>query len=54
MQETRKLVVRNSGSDENVLVMAGDLLLESVQKELIEKTKQKFGRIDILVIFNIS
>ncbi|PAV66961.1 hypothetical protein WR25_06296 [Diploscapter pachys] len=49
LEEARKLVVRNSGNDENVLVVAGDLLLESVQKELIERTKQKFGRIDILI-----
>ena len=49
LQKTIELIEKAGGSKNKVLTVAGDITDESVQKNLINKTVEKFGRIDVLI-----
>ena len=48
-QETVSEIVASGVPPSNVIVVRGDLREESVQREIIQKTIDTFGKIDILV-----
>ncbi|CAG5117582.1 unnamed protein product [Candidula unifasciata] len=44
-----KVVKANGGHEDRYLTVQGDLNDKNVRKEIVEKTVEKFGRLDILV-----
>lgn len=49
LKETHKLLKDVGVQEERILEVFGDVTDEKALKEIVEKTVQKFGRIDILV-----
>ena len=49
LQKTIELIERAGGSRDKVLTVIGEITDENVQRNLIDKTVEKFGRIDVLV-----
>ncbi|PAV82115.1 hypothetical protein WR25_12573 [Diploscapter pachys] len=49
LQETANQIVSAGILSENVVVVKGDLREDSVQKELLQKTLDTFGKLDILI-----
>lgn len=48
-QEVQKAILDEGVPESRVLVVRGPIEDEKVQKELVDKTVEKFGRIDVLV-----
>ncbi|XP_019647697.1 PREDICTED: 11-beta-hydroxysteroid dehydrogenase-like 4A, partial [Branchiostoma belcheri] len=49
LQTTAKACVEAGTPQDKILLVTGDICDEQVQKNLVEQTIQKFGRIDVLV-----
>ncbi|XP_078581821.1 3-oxoacyl-[acyl-carrier-protein] reductase FabG-like isoform X2 [Branchiostoma floridae x Branchiostoma japonicum] len=49
MQATAKACVEAGAPQDKILLITGDICDEELQKNLVEQTVQKFGRIDVLV-----
>ena len=49
LQKTIQLIEEAGGSKDKVLTVVGEVIDENVQKSLINKTIEKFGRIDVLI-----
>uniref|UniRef100_A0AC34QS51 Uncharacterized protein n=1 Tax=Panagrolaimus sp. JU765 TaxID=591449 RepID=A0AC34QS51_9BILA len=49
LNETVKLIEKNGGDKTKVLIVIGEITDEKTQKSLIDKTIQKYGRLDVLV-----
>ncbi|XP_035659026.1 3-oxoacyl-[acyl-carrier-protein] reductase FabG-like [Branchiostoma floridae] len=49
LQATAKACVEAGTPQDKILLVTGDICDEQVQKNLVEQTVQKFGRIDVLV-----
>ncbi|XP_078664572.1 3-oxoacyl-[acyl-carrier-protein] reductase FabG-like [Branchiostoma floridae x Branchiostoma belcheri] len=49
LQATAKACVEAGTPEDKILLVIGDICEEQVQKNLVEQTVQKFGRIDVLV-----
>ena len=49
LQKTIELIEKAGGSKSKVLTVVGEITDENVQRNLINKTVEKFGRIDILI-----
>eukprot|EP00058_Branchiostoma_floridae_P021834 XP_002607324.1 hypothetical protein BRAFLDRAFT_276598 [Branchiostoma floridae] len=49
LQATAKACVEAGAPQDKILLVTGDICDEQVQKNLVEQTVQKFGRIDVLV-----
>ena len=49
LQKTIQLIEKAGGSKSKILTVVGEITDENVQKNLINKTVEKFGRIDVLI-----
>ena len=49
LQKTIELIEKAGGSKNKILTVIGEITNEIVQKDLINKTIEKFGRIDVLI-----
>ncbi|KAI8483439.1 hypothetical protein Bbelb_387710 [Branchiostoma belcheri] len=49
LQTTAKACVEGGTRQDKILLVTGDICDEQVQKNLVEQTIQKFGRIDVLI-----
>ncbi|XP_066272366.1 3-oxoacyl-[acyl-carrier-protein] reductase FabG-like [Branchiostoma lanceolatum] len=49
LQATAKACVETGTPQDKILLLTGDICDEEVQKNLVDQTVQKFGRIDVLV-----
>ena len=49
LQQTIGLIEKEGGSKDKVRTVIGEIINENVQKNLINKTVEKFGRIDVLI-----
>ena len=49
LKKTIELIEKAGGSRDKILTVVGEIIEEKVQKDLINKTVEKFGRIDVLI-----
>ncbi|EPB75023.1 oxidoreductase, short chain dehydrogenase/reductase family protein [Ancylostoma ceylanicum] len=50
LDESKKLILAVNGNDDSkIVVVSGDICDEEVMKQIIDKTVQNFGRLDVLV-----
>jgi len=49
LQQTIGLIEKEGGSKDKVLTVVGEIIDENVQKNLINKTVERFGKIDVLI-----
>ena len=49
LQKTIELIEKAGGSRNKVITVIGEIIDENVQRNLINKTVEKFGRIDVLI-----
>ncbi|XP_066269145.1 uncharacterized protein [Branchiostoma lanceolatum] len=50
LQATAKACVEAGTPQDKILLVTGDICDKQVQKNLVEQTVQKFGRVDVLVM----